>query len=89
MTAVPVAAVPARDPRGHYGFTNLARMEWIKLRSLRSTGWMLGIAAAAVIGISILVMAVDSAHWAPLSAADKASWDPTNTGLPAWLSPSS
>lgn len=82
MTAVPVAAVHAtRDPQGHYGFANLARMEWVKLRSLRSTGWMLGMAAAAVIGISILVMAVDSAHYAHLSAAGKASWDPTNAGL--------
>ncbi len=26
-----------RLPAGHYGFRHVARMEWIKLRSLRST----------------------------------------------------
>ena len=30
-----------RHPRGHYGFRHAARMEWIKLRSLRSTWWTL------------------------------------------------
>lgn len=37
----------------HYGFSNLARMEWLKLRSLRSTWWTLGVTVAAAIGIAI------------------------------------
>jgi len=43
---------------GHYRFRHVARMEWIKLRSLRSTWWTLGItvcgatAMAVVIGIN-------------------------------------
>lgn len=39
----------------HYGFRHVARMEWIKLRSLRSTWATLGITLAAAIGISIAV----------------------------------
>jgi ABC-2 type transport system permease protein len=40
---------------GHYRFRHAARMEWIKLRSLRSTWWTLAIAAAAAIGIGVAV----------------------------------
>ena len=48
MTAIAV-------PRGHYRFRHVARMEWIKLRSLRSTWWTLGLSAAAAVGIGIAV----------------------------------
>jgi ABC-2 type transport system permease protein len=44
MTAIAV-------PRGHYRFRHVVRMEWIKLRSLRSTWWTLALSAAAAIGI--------------------------------------
>lgn len=39
----------------HYGFRHVARMEWIKLRSLRSTWATLAITFAAAIGISAAV----------------------------------
>jgi ABC-2 type transport system permease protein len=42
-------------PAGHYGLRNVAQMEWIKLRSLRSTWWTLGVTAAAAIGFGIVV----------------------------------
>jgi ABC-2 type transport system permease protein len=80
-----IAAVPddtaTRAPQGRYGFTNVARMEWIKLRSLRSTGWGFGILAAAMIGFAVLVLGLTSGHWAHLSAGDKATFDPTNQGF--------
>jgi ABC-type transport system involved in multi-copper enzyme maturation permease subunit len=38
---------------GHYGFSKVARMEWIKLRTLRSTKWTLLFALAGMIGIGI------------------------------------
>jgi len=44
-----------RAPRGRYGFPQVARMEWIKLRSLRSTWWTLAITVAGTIGIGIAV----------------------------------
>jgi ABC-2 type transport system permease protein len=51
MTSVSVARVP----RGHYRFRHVARMEWIKLRTLRSTWWTIGIAVAGAIAIGVAV----------------------------------
>ncbi len=51
MTAT---AIP-RVPRGHYRFWHAARMEWIKLRSLRSTWWVLAVTVAGAIGIAVAV----------------------------------
>jgi hypothetical protein len=58
-----------------YGFRSAARMEWLKLRSVRSTGWVLLVFAAGMIGLAILVMIHQ--HWATMSAPDRASFDPT------------
>ena len=41
--------------RGHYRFRQVARMEWIKLRTLRSTWWTVGIAVAAAVAIGVAV----------------------------------
>jgi ABC-2 type transport system permease protein len=48
---------------GHYRFIHAARMEWIKLRSLRSTWWTLAvtIAAAAAIAVAVGVNTEDAA----------------------------
>jgi len=63
---------------GRYGFRSVARMEWLKLRSVRSTWWTLLVFAAGMIGLSILIMA----HQSPsLSAAGRATYDPTNNSL--------
>jgi ABC-2 type transport system permease protein len=48
-------AVIGRVPRGRYGLAHVARMEWIKLRSLRSTRWTLAITVAGTIGIGVAV----------------------------------
>jgi ABC-2 type transport system permease protein len=50
-----MTALTARVPAGHYRFRHAARMEWIKLRSLRSTWWTLVIAAVGAIGIGVAV----------------------------------
>jgi len=44
-----------RVPSGRYGLTQAARMEWIKLRSLRSTWWTLAVTVAATVGIGAAV----------------------------------
>jgi ABC-2 type transport system permease protein len=67
----------ARIPAGRYRFPQVARMEWIKLRSLRSSGWILLATLAGMIGIGILVMANTRVP----SAADRATFDPTNNVL--------
>ena len=42
-------------PAGHYGFRQVAGMEWIKLRSLRSTWLTLALTIAAAVGIGATV----------------------------------
>jgi ABC-2 type transport system permease protein len=46
---------PTRGPSGRYGLAQAARMEWIKLRSLRSTWWTLAATAAGTVGIGAAV----------------------------------
>jgi len=42
-------------PAGHHLFRHVARMEWIKLRSLRSTWWTLAITAAGAAAMAIAI----------------------------------
>ena len=57
MTVVPLMSSRALPPApgGGYRFANVARMEWIKLRSLRSTWWSLAFALAGAVGIGTAV----------------------------------
>jgi ABC-2 type transport system permease protein len=66
----------AGQAEGRYGFRSVAHMEWLKLRSVRSTWWTMLVFAVGMIGIAILVLAHQ--HWATMSAQDRASFDPTN-----------
>ena len=40
---------------GRYRFSHVARMEWTKLRSLRSTWWILALTIAGAVGIAVAV----------------------------------
>ena len=53
--SIVMTAIAARMPAGRYRFRHAARMEWIKLRSLRSTWWTLVITVAGTIGIGVAV----------------------------------
>jgi ABC-2 type transport system permease protein len=55
--------------------------EWIKLRSLRSSAWTLGAMVIASIGLAVLISVANAHSYSGFSAADKATWDPTNTSL--------
>jgi ABC-2 type transport system permease protein len=70
------AASPARD---RYGFRTVARMEWQKLRSVRSTWYVLGVFGASMIGLAVVVLG--HADYAQMSAADRASFDPTGSSF--------
>lgn len=59
----------------------LTRAEWIKLRSVRSTLWTLSAMVVGGLALSAIVAAVVDTHWSGMSAADRASWDPTNQSL--------
>jgi hypothetical protein len=57
-----------------YGVRGVTRMEWRKLRSVRSTWWTLAVFAAGMIGIAILVGLNAPAHPDP-------NYDPTENGF--------
>lgn len=40
---------------GHYGFSHAVHMEWIKLRSLRSSWWTLATSVAGAVGVAVAV----------------------------------
>jgi ABC-2 type transport system permease protein len=63
---------------GRYGLRGVIQMEWIRLRSLRSTWWITAVVVMSMIGVAILVLRHYSADWPRLSAGDRASFDPTN-----------
>ena len=64
---------------GRYGFRSVARMEWLKLRSVRSTWWTLLVFAAGMIGLAVLIMA--HYNWATMPSGARAGFDPTNDSL--------
>ena len=78
MTTAALTRSATRAEPG-YGFRSATRMEWLKLRSVRSTPWILLVFAAGMIGLSVLVLS--HTHWAAMSAADRATFDPVNEGF--------
>ncbi|MGH4031432.1 ABC transporter permease [Actinomycetota bacterium Odt1-20B] len=77
MSALSTPAALGAPATGHHGFRQAAHMEWIKLRSLRSTFWALFLVVAGMIAIGVVTMANTKAP----SAAKAASFDPTNNVL--------
>jgi ABC-type transport system involved in multi-copper enzyme maturation permease subunit len=73
----------ASRARDSYGFRAVAQMEWRKLRTLRSTWYILALFAAGMIGLAVLALSHED--YAQMSAADRTSFDPTHdstfTGL--------
>jgi hypothetical protein len=58
MTAIELTGMPT----GRCRFSQVARMEWIKLRSSRSTWWTLAVTVVAAIGIAVAVGTQSKAH---------------------------
>jgi ABC-2 type transport system permease protein len=65
-----------RVARGGYGFRSVARMEWLKLRSVRSTWSILAVFAAVMIGLAVVALSHEG--YAQLSTAGRASFDPVH-----------
>ena len=72
------STAPARAARFRPLIADLARSEWIKLRTLRSTGWTLLAAAVAMTGFGALLCAAYARHLTP---ATRASLDPASYSL--------
>jgi ABC-2 type transport system permease protein len=76
MTTATLSRRAAGRSGGSYGFRTVAQMEWQKLRTVRSTWYLLAVFAAAMIGLAVLVLS--HANYPQLSAAGRASFDPTS-----------
>jgi ABC-2 type transport system permease protein len=74
-----------RANRGHsrYGLGTVAQMEWHKLRSVRSTWYVVVVFAAGMIGLAVIVLG--NASHTQMSAADRASFDPTSNSFAGLL----
>jgi ABC-type transport system involved in multi-copper enzyme maturation permease subunit len=81
MTGTQLAARDGLEPAGGYRLRGVARMEWIKLRSLRSVRWTALSAAVVTVGLGMLVLHLTSARWGHMSAADQRIFDPVNNGF--------
>jgi ABC-2 type transport system permease protein len=55
--------------------------EWIKLRTVRSSWFMLGATVLGIAGVGLLVSYADSAHWSAMSASSRADFNPVNQDL--------
>jgi ABC-2 type transport system permease protein len=78
MTTTTLSHRAAGHARG-YGFRTVAAMEWNKLRTVRSTWFILALFAASMIGVAVLALSHEG--YAQLSAAGRASFDPTHDSL--------
>ena len=76
-TAGTTAGGGVRAAADRYGFGNAARMEWIKLRTLRSTLWALLATTAGMIAIGLVTMANTKAP----GPGKAATFDPVNNLL--------
>ncbi len=62
--------------RGGYSFRTVAAMEWRKLRTVRSTWYIVAFFAVSMIGLAVIALSREG--YAQMSAADRASFDPTH-----------
>jgi ABC-2 type transport system permease protein len=59
----------------------VARSEWTKLKSVRSTRWSLLVAVVATIGIAALACAVVAHHYPQMNARDRADFNPLDVSF--------
>jgi hypothetical protein len=62
--------------RGGYSFRTVAAMEWRKLRTVRFTWYIVAFFAVGMIGLAMVVLSHEG--YAQMSAAGRASFDPTH-----------
>jgi ABC-2 type transport system permease protein len=78
------AAAPRKehpDPTPRQLLSAVARSEWTKLRSVRSTVWALLVTVVFTIGLGTLIAAAQVSRWDHLSAHDRLTFDPTALSL--------
>jgi len=77
----PPPALEKTLPSGRYGFFDLLRSEWTKIRTVRSTMWTIGVTVVLGIGIGALVSALTRSHWASMNIGQRVSFDASATSL--------
>jgi ABC-type transport system involved in multi-copper enzyme maturation permease subunit len=69
MSAV---SFPRLEHVGRVTQLRIARSEWTKIRSVRSTLWTLGVAVVLTVGVPCLVALVTKSHWNGMTPHDQA-----------------
>ncbi|MEY9855521.1 ABC-2 type transport system permease protein [Catenulispora sp. GAS73] len=62
-------------------FPVLVHAEWIKLRTIRSTTVTVAVAVVLSLGVGLMDVLSVTGHWATMSAADRAAFDPVGDPL--------
>lgn len=62
-------------------YRRLTAAEWVKLRSLKSTGWTLFAMVVSSLALTSIACALMRGHYQHTDAAFRATWDPTNQSL--------
>jgi ABC-2 type transport system permease protein len=76
MTTTTLGHRAARPNRGGYSFRTVVQMEWHKLRTVRSTWYIVAFFAASMVGLAMLVLSHE--NYPQMPAAARASFDPTH-----------
>ncbi|GAA4521499.1 ABC transporter permease [Actinoallomurus oryzae] len=94
-TRTAVRKEPARDrprgfrmtlrPAGRATFAHCLRAEWIKIRTMRSTVFLVVGTLACCVGLASLNGASAGGEYATMTAADRAAFDPLATSLRGYL----
>jgi ABC-2 type transport system permease protein len=61
--------------------SQVIRSEWIKLRTVRSSWFVLGATVLGIVGVGLLVSYFNNAHWSTMSASSRADFNPINQSL--------
>jgi ABC-2 type transport system permease protein len=70
-----------RPAAGRQRLGGVIQMEWIRLRTLRSTWWSAAVAVVMMVGLAVWIQYYIPGHWAHMSAAGRASFDPTENSF--------
>lgn len=83
VATVTVASVALNTsaPPGRYSILDLARSEWTKLRTVRSTMWTIVITVVLGLGVSAIATAETRANWSTMSPSSIHGFDPTSLSL--------
>ena len=77
----PRVGVPRLGHTGRLTQARVARSEWTKLLSLRSTRWSLLVTVVLTIGLPALFAAVTASHWSTMNPAERADRHPLEIAL--------